>query len=105
MNLLSRINRELGGNFEVNRFEHVPEYNSESGEALSYLESLEDQNVFITATGKKYAFRKGERIHTEISRKYDLKTIRKIACDTGLRICDVFYDSRKYFVDVLFEKE
>lgn len=105
MNLLSRINRELGGDFNLDGFEHKPEYDAYTGAALSYLESLEEQDVYIEATGKHYTFSKGERIHTEISRKYDLDTIRKIACDTGLRICDVFYDSKKYFVDVLFEKE
>lgn len=105
LNLLSRINHELGGDFNLDRFEHKPEYDAESGAALSYLESLEEQNVFIEATGRNYSFRKGERIHTEISRKYDLDTIKKIANDTGLRICDVFYDSKKYFIDVLFEKE
>ena len=105
LNLLRRMNRELGANFTVEKFEHKPEYNSKTGAALSYLVSLEDQTVRIQATGNSYKFKKGEQIHTEISRKYDLETIQKIAKDTGLIVKQTFYDSQKYFIDVLFEKE
>lgn len=105
LNLLRRINRELGGNFNLERFRHTPKYDQETGVAQSFLESCEEQEVFIKVTGKSYTFEKGERIHTEISRKYDLDIINNIASDTGLVIRDTFYDSRKYFVDVLFEKE
>jgi L-histidine N-alpha-methyltransferase len=105
LNLLHRINRELGGDFAINKFEHVPDYDQDTGAAQSFLVSKEDQNVYVKATGTSYEFRKGERIHTEISRKYDLETINKIAKDTGLIVKETFYDSRKYFVDVLFEKE
>ena len=61
--------------------------------------------MYIEATGKVYSFQAGERIHTEISRKYDMNTIEKIAKDTGLIVKDTFFDSRKYFADVLFTKE
>ena len=69
------------------------------------MESKKDQIVNIQATGKKYYFKENERIHTEISRKYDLEIIKEIANNTGLVIKHLFYDKRKYFVDVLFEKE
>jgi len=105
LNVLRRINKELGGNFDVDDFEHVPEYDAENGLALSYIESLKDQKVHIHATGKVYDFEAGEKIHTEISRKYDMQTIEKIAKDTRLNIKDTFFDSQKYFVDVLFTKE
>ena len=105
INLLKRINRELNGNFDFQKFKHIPEYDEESGIALSYLESQEDQEVFIGEIGKSFIFRQGERIHTEISRKYDLDIINEIARNTGLIVKQKFYDSRMYFVDVLFEKE
>lgn len=105
LNLLNRINNELGGNFDLTQFEHIPEYDQEDGMAHSYLESLTDQEVCVLETGGSYKFKKGERIHTEISRKYDLETINKIAKNTGLSVKEIFYDSRKYFIDVLFEKE
>ena len=104
LNLLRRINSELGGNFNIYNFRHVPEYDLEKGIALSFLESTKDHIVKIKATGKTYHFEKGERIHTELSRKYDLKTIHKIAKNTGLVIKHIFHDSRQYFIDVLFEK-
>ena len=105
LNLLHRINDELGGNFRIDDFEHVPKYDVQNGVALSYIESLKEQEVYIEATGKVYSFEAGERIHTEISRKYDMNTIEKIAKDTGLIVKDTFFDSRKYFADVLFTKE
>jgi L-histidine N-alpha-methyltransferase len=105
LNLLSRINRDLGGQFEVSNFAHKPVYNASNGEALSFLESRKDQRVWIEAIGKTFTFRAGELIHTEISRKYDLETIHRIAKNTGLIVKETFYDSRKYFIDVLFEKQ
>jgi L-histidine N-alpha-methyltransferase len=104
LNLLRRINRELGADFLIQKFKHAPEYDNDTGAALSYLESLDEQTVHIQATGNSYTFKRGERIHTEISRKYDVETIHKIAKDTGLIVKKTFYDSRKYFIDVLFEK-
>jgi L-histidine N-alpha-methyltransferase len=104
INLLRRINRELGGEFEEENFVHRPVYDANSGMALSYLESLKDQEVYIRSLAKNFIFRAGERIHTEVSRKYDLPTIQKIAEHTGLEITKTFYDSRKFFIDVLFEK-
>lgn len=105
LNLLRRINRELGANFSIQKFKHSPEYDNNTGAALSYLESLDEQTVHIQAIGNSYTFKRGERIHTEISRKYDVETIHKIAKDTGLIVKETFYDSRKYFIDVLFEKD
>lgn len=104
LNLLARINRELDGNFELENFEHTPVYDAENGVALSYLKSKKTQIASIKAIGKTFHFEKDELIHTEISRKYDLETINKIAENTGLSITQVFYDRHKYFVDVLFEK-
>jgi len=104
LNLLGRINRELGGDFSIENFTHLAVYDDDNGLALSYLESKKNQEVSIRSIGKTFKFRKGEKIHTEISRKYDLETIRKIAENTGLNVKEMFFDSRKYFVDVLFEK-
>ncbi len=104
LNLLNRINRDLGADFSVDNFVHFPEYNSNTSAASSYLISQKDHLVNIQATGKSYEFKKGERIHTEISRKYDLTSIKDIAKNTGLTIKKTFWDSRNYFIDVLFEK-
>lgn len=105
LNLLARINRELGGNFNISQFEHKPVYNEEAGQAESYIMSTADQDVTIEATGKTYHFDEGERIHMEISRKYDEATVNHVIEDTGLSIKEIFTDSRGYFADFLLEME
>ena len=89
----------------MDKFKHIPIYDEENGIAISFLESKEEQTVHISEINQSFGFQKNEKIHTEISRKYDLKIINEIAQNTGLIINDTFYDSRKYFIDVLFEKE
>ena len=105
LNLLARINKELGGNFNTNKFEHTPLYNEEKGQAESYIVSTTKQDVHIEATGKTYKFDEGERIHMEISRKYDTETINKLITNTGLYIKQTFTDNRNYFSDFLLEKQ
>ncbi len=104
LNLLRRINNELGGNFDLDQFSHDPEYDMLKGEAKSYLTSLTDQEVNIEELNRKFKFQKGEKIHTEISQKYDDEKVKRILCDSGMRIQQVFKDSRQYFADYLIEK-
>ena len=101
LNLLTRINKELGGNFDVAKFEHKPCYNEEMGRAESYIVSTEDQDVTIEALGKTYHFDKGENIHMEISRKYDDAAVNAIIEGTGFFIEKKFTDSKNYFTDYL----
>ena len=105
LNLLHRINRELGANFKIESFSHKPVYDPQSGKAISYLMSLTDQEVEIPACQKSIKFKKGETILTEISQKYDTKMIEDMAGESGFRICGNFFDDRKYFVNSLWEKE
>lgn len=105
LNLLARINRELGGDFDLRGFDHDPVYDEEHGWALSYLLSLRDQEVRIKSLRKTFSFARGERIFTEISRKYDDATIADIGRNTGLKVVARFHDRKKYFADVLFEKQ
>ena len=60
LNLLKRINHELNGNFDLQKFIHVPVYDKERGVALSYLESQVDQEVFIGEIGKTFTFVSGK---------------------------------------------
>ena len=103
LNLLTRINKELGGNFDISKFDHAPIYNEEVGMAESYIVSKEKQDVSIAATGNTYHFEEGERIHMEISRKYDNDTVNDIIGDTGLYIKQKFTDSKNYYADFLLE--
>ena len=104
MNLLERINHELGGNFDLNKFKHYPVYNPQTGTAKSYLISLCDQEVYIEALQKTFSFEAWESIHTEISQKYSKSGIEAIAKASGLQIEQTFLDQRAYFADVLFKK-
>ncbi|MEQ8424684.1 MAG: L-histidine N(alpha)-methyltransferase [Cyclobacteriaceae bacterium] len=103
LNLLGRINRELGGQFDLDLFSHYPYYDPETGITKSYLVSRDRQDVFIEAFDKSFHFEKWEIIHTEVSQKYDIQMIKLLASQAGLAVKDVIYDSRKYFCDVIFE--
>ncbi len=105
LNLLKRINHELGGTFDIKNFSHQPEYDEEAGVAYSYLQSEKEQVVFIKELNESFGFKKGEKIHTEISRKYDEQILQKIIAGSGLKLNKLFYDSRKYFCNALFEKQ
>ncbi|HYW69045.1 MAG TPA: L-histidine N(alpha)-methyltransferase [bacterium] len=97
LNLLTRINRELGGDFDLSQFRHVAVWNAEEGRIEMYLESLREQTVSISALGTSVEFEAGERIHTEHSHKYTLEQIETLAASAGMRITDQWLDSRGLF--------
>jgi len=101
LNLLHRMNRELGADFRVDRFQHAPVYCPATGLASSYLVSTCEQVVHIPGTDLIH-FNAWETVHTEISQKYDLPMIKDLAFQAGLRIKDTFMDSKEYFADVVF---
>jgi dimethylhistidine N-methyltransferase len=101
LNLLNRMNHELGANFDLNRFEHLAFYEQKSGEMLSYIVSLFDQKVYFEVMDISFNFEKGERIHTEVSKKYSMEELRILAEGQGLELTKYFTDSNKYFTDVL----
>jgi L-histidine N-alpha-methyltransferase len=104
LNLLKRINAELGADFHLDRFEHYPTYDPVTGQAISYLISLGNQEVYIDALNKKFNFKKWETIHTEVSQKYDLTSIQALVSNAGFQIAEMLFDSKKYFCDVLVRK-
>lgn len=104
LNLLTRINREFTANFKVDQFEHTPEYDEEEGVARSFITSKVDQSVDIGALEQSFEFKKGERIHTEISRKYNREILANLLEKTNLSISKVLMDSEKLFADYLLEK-
>lgn len=104
LNLLRRINNELGGDFNLDEFEHAPEYTEESGVAKSYLRSKINQKVYIKAIDEVFQFEAGEKIHTEISRKYSDHVLEKLLKDSDLVIERQFVDDRKYFADYILTK-
>lgn len=105
LNLLSRINRELNGNFDLDKFQHYPTYDPASGEARSYIISKMAQQVYIGSLKQTFHFEAWEPIHVEISRKYDTATIQKYAAKTGFAVKQLFYDSHHYYINALWEKK
>lgn len=103
-NLLARINRELGANFNLEKFTHWETYNPETGTAKSYLVATEFQTVTIEALDKVFYFEKWETIHTEISQKYDDHIIKWLANEAGLVIETSFTDSKQYYKNYAFKK-
>ncbi|MFQ6603168.1 L-histidine N(alpha)-methyltransferase [Flavobacterium sp. C3NV] len=103
LNLLERINRELDADFEIENFKHQPEYDEKEGIATSFLVSTKEQDVFIKKLNKIFHFGKGEKILTEISRKYNDKILDKILKKTAFVIKDRITDRKKYFANYVLE--
>lgn len=102
LNVLTRINKELGGDFEISKFKHYEPYNVKTGAMESYLISLEDQTVNITKLDRAFHFNKWEPIFMEHSYKYSIDDIVNLASITGFRVEGFFYDDNKYFVNSLW---
>jgi dimethylhistidine N-methyltransferase len=86
LNLLARINRELGGDFDLDRFRHRAVYDEEAGRVEMYLDSACDQEVTIGRLGLTVAFAAGEAVHTENSYKYSSAEIEALAAAAGLGV-------------------
>jgi L-histidine Nalpha-methyltransferase len=96
-NLLVRINRELGANFDPRLFLHVARWNQEASRIEIYLRSLRAQQVAIRALRMTVDFERGETIHTENSYKFTLPMVEAILANGGfVREC-TWYDSRRWF--------
>lgn len=102
LNLLTRINHELKGNFDLTAFKHFPTYDPKTGTTKSYLVSTRDQEVEIM--GNIIEFDQWEAIQMEISQKYSMSAIENMAAQTDFSVIRNFYDTKKYFVDTIWKK-
>ena len=105
LNLLLRINNELGADFKIDDFDFYCHYNPNSGEVRSYIVSLRDQKVFIESLNKTFSFRYNELIWTELSLKYSLQNIEDLASKTGFGLERNFLDCKHLFADSLWVKQ
>ena len=103
LNLLTRINKELDADFDINTFEHYATYDPETGACKSYLISKKEQTVNIKNT--LIEFEKYEPVFMEISQKYSIPQINEIAKECGFHVLTHFFDQQKYFVDVILKCE
>ena len=104
LNVLKRINAELGANFDIEKFEHHAIYNEEKGRIEMYLRSLSEQSVSIPKSELSINLLKDELIHTENSHKFSVNQIESILQDTNLEKLEMWFDSRNYFALVLAKK-
>ena len=95
LNLLTRINRELGGTFQLSTFEHHAFYNRERHRVEMHLASLKRQKVRVA--GETIEFRAGETIHTENSYKYSVESLAALARGVGWLPLGAWTDTRKFF--------
>jgi len=100
LNLLTRINRELDGNFDLSQFEHYASYDPSTGACKSFLISLKAQQV--TISGRTIAFEQDEYIDMEISQKYSLEEIDRMASEAGFVPVEHFFDSKNWFLDTVW---
>jgi dimethylhistidine N-methyltransferase len=83
-NLLRRINRELDGNFDLSAFDHLAVWNEALQRMEMHLVSRHDQ--IVTAAGHSFAFKAGERLHTENSHKFTPESLDRLARSADWRI-------------------
>jgi dimethylhistidine N-methyltransferase len=103
LNVLHRINYELGGRFDPQSFEHMAVYNAERGRIEMHLRSRLAQRVPITKIEQPISFRKDETIHTESSYKYTVDEVRNLGYGANLVLRRTWFDARRYFLVALFQ--
>ncbi|GAA4355078.1 L-histidine N(alpha)-methyltransferase [Hymenobacter saemangeumensis] len=101
LNLLTRLNRELGANFDLAHWQHYTDYEPLTGAVRSFLVSARAQQVHIGALNQTFDFAAWEVIHTENSFKFTLAQISELAAQAGLRVVRVFQDEAGDFADVV----
>lgn len=102
LNLLERINRELGGNFQLEKWQHWPTYDPISGACRSFLVSKEKQTVRVEALKRSFDFATAEAIDMEISQKYSLSEIEALAEATGYQVAEHLTDDKGDFVNSIW---
>src|SRR3954466_3338736 len=90
-----RANKELGGDFNLDRFRHVARWNDAERAVEMHLLSLTEQWASIGQ--RRFHFREGETIHTESSRKYDREGFGELAERAGWRVSQAWEDDKRLF--------
>lgn len=101
LNLLRRINNELNGNFVIENFYHFPTYDPATGACKSYIVSCKEQQAVIS--GHTFCFGEGESIFMEIAQKYTTEETDELAEKSGFIPKKHFYDTKKWFLDTVWE--
>ena len=105
LNILSRINSELGGNFDTSKFVHYAVYNENQNKIEMYLRSLVKQTVKIPNADLMLEIDEDELIHTENSHKYTISQIEQMFAITGYEIQAMWNDDNRYYSLILLSKK
>jgi L-histidine Nalpha-methyltransferase len=103
LNLLERINRELGGNFDISMWQHYASYNPQTGAVESYLISQGKQEVYIQYLNKTFIFDAFEPIHTEYSYKYSIKEVEAFAQQCSFDLLENYFCTDHAYVDTIWK--
>ncbi len=104
LNVLGRINRDLGADFDLGGFSHHSVYNAGERRVEMYLKSLREQSVTIPKAGLSLDFYRGELIHTENSYKFSIPQIDSMMTGAGFEILKLWQDSARRFAMLLLAK-
>jgi uncharacterized SAM-dependent methyltransferase len=102
LNILSRVNAELGANFDLRRFQHEARYNDQRQRIEMHLRSTIAQRVVIPGAGCAVDFAAGETIWTESSHKYQLSQLDDMAEESGFQVKSQWIDREWPFVESLW---
>ena len=105
LNLLARINRELGGDFDLRQFSHVARINPEARSVEMHLQSKRRQTVRIPEADLDVEFLEGETIWTESSHKCSTEEVFQMANDAGFRCEAQWVDEQWPFAESLLAAE
>ena len=98
LNLLQRINRELDGDLPIGAFAHEARWNAQTQAVEMHLRCLRD--VVANIGGSTFSFATGETIHTESSRKYDVRRITALVERAGWRLEHLWTDAQDSFIEI-----
>lgn len=104
LNMLQHLNWRFDGNFDLSQFRHVARYNEGDRQIEMYIESLSDQTVTLAALDLTVSFAQGERLLSEISRKFDPPQLTQELAEFALEVTHLFTDDRHQFALLLCQK-
>lgn len=104
LNMLQHLNSRYGGDFDLNNFSHVAIYNQDEHQIEMYLESLRSQPVTLKSLNLTIQFDQGERLLSEISRKFNPTQMTDQLAQHGLKVLKTFTDERRWFGLMLAQK-
>ena len=105
LNMLSHLNWRFQGNFDLSQFRHLAVYNDRDRRIEMYIESLCDQTITLKALDLTIHFAQGERLLSEISRKFDLPILSKELMGHRLQVIQTFTDAKQWFGLLLCQRQ